>query len=316
MAGRQCLICKCFVASALPVGGDAICADIQCRRLHDQRLTMAPKLYAPYLAFQKSLIRERREKESAHKEKVERISREEYEETNSALAAFKADSGREDVVELISLPSAPTVAVPVGEVRRQKYILHLQREMADAVGCEDVTHLTQDQHYTLIDRRMKQDAFLAEHPDIARRSDVLCGICRGGCCMEGGDYAYVSSVMLRRQLDADPELTSDELLARYIGCIPDLAIEGGCINQGETGCGLPRGMRSDVCNHFLCEPVREHQARMKQLDAVPDAFVVQRSNHHWNRFASDSANTLIACYLIEGEDCNEVAGVKAGVMEG
>lgn len=307
MVGNQCLICDCFVAPALSVDRDVVCADVQCRRLHDQRLTMAPNLYAPYLAFQKSLIRERRSAEAANRAKVARIISDEDEEGRLALQEYVTANGRCKDIDLITLPSVPQHTVPLSEERRKKYIRHLETEMAEAVGCEDVSELPHDQHYTLIDRRIAQDAFLAENPELARRSDVFCEICRGGCCMKGGDSAYVSAVMLRRQLDADPELTPESLLSAYIGSIPEAAIDGGCINQGEAGCGLPRDMRSDVCNHFLCEPVRDYQAKSAETNAISDVFVVQRSNHQWNRFASESANALVACYLVDDVGYHEVS---------
>ena len=304
--GHQCIICEAEVVAVGHSAQPALCRDIQCRRLHEQRLTMTPAVYAPHLALQTSLIRQRRAAEAQRKALIERVSREEEADNQAVLEAFQAATGRDDVVDMVMLPSVTQRCSAVDEQRRASYILHLQTVMAEAVACEDVSHLTQDQHYTLIDRRVAQDAFLADNPRIANRSDTLCALCRGGCCMEGGNHGYVSAVMLRRQLDADDGLSPEILLEDYIRHIPDYAIAGGCINQGETGCTLPRNRRSDVCNYYLCQPLRDHQTTLLQAQSAQPLFVVQRSNHHWNRFASEKANELIACYVIADDDCQEI----------
>ncbi len=307
--GHQCIICQAEVVSIHTALQPALCADIQCRRLHEQRLIMAPAAYAPHLAFQTSLIRQRRATEAQRKALVERVSREEEADNQVALAAFQAATGRDDVVDMVMLPSVTQRCSAVDEQRRESYIRHLQSVMEEAVACEDVTHLTQDQHYTLIDRRVAQDEFLADNPSIAERSGTLCTLCRGGCCMEGGDHGYVSAVMLRRQLDADDGLSPQALLADYIRRIPAEAIDGGCINQATTGCTLPRHRRSDVCNYYLCQPLRDHQANLLQAQSSAPLFVVQRSNHHWNRFTSEKANSLIACYLLDDDHCQDVTNL-------
>ena len=77
--------------------------------------------------------------------------------------------------------------------------------------------------------------------------------CRGFCCRLGEDHAFLRPATLRRFHRAHPELTGPQVVDAYLACVPKESAEGGCVFQGRQGCALPRAMRSDVCNRYLCE---------------------------------------------------------------
>ena len=88
------------------------------------------------------------------------------------------------------------------------------------------------------------------------RLGQACGLCRGSCCQSGKEHAYLSSGTLSRVWGHAPEQTADELIASYLAHIPAEVYEDACVFQSATGCGLPRRMRSTICNEFLCRGLR------------------------------------------------------------
>jgi hypothetical protein len=105
------------------------------------------------------------------------------------------------------------------------------------------------------------DPIAAESPRTA--ADLLtrgaCTACRGHCCRLGEDHAFLRPATLRRFHKAHPELTAGQVVDAYIARVPTESTEGSCVFHGREGCTLPRSMRSDVCNSYLCEDLERAQ---------------------------------------------------------
>jgi hypothetical protein len=85
------------------------------------------------------------------------------------------------------------------------------------------------------------------HGFAARVVRAACSLCRGQCCGNGGDDAFLDeSTIARLALDAC------SVLRLYIGRVPVEGYAGSCILHGKQGCTLDRSMRSDVCNAYFC----------------------------------------------------------------
>lgn len=84
--------------------------------------------------------------------------------------------------------------------------------------------------------------------------ESACELCRGKCCLQGySAQAFISENTIRRQLAHIDEDHLRELYMRYIQLIPDFSHENSCLYHSKTGCSLPRSMRSEICNDYLCE---------------------------------------------------------------
>lgn len=95
---------------------------------------------------------------------------------------------------------------------------------------------------------------------VERAEGQLCAWCGGRCCRFGGDnHAYLNAGHLRRWQEAHPGSTLHEAAAAYIERLPQHHVEGSCFHHGERGCTLEREMRSDVCNLFACDGLRDVQ---------------------------------------------------------
>jgi len=84
-----------------------------------------------------------------------------------------------------------------------------------------------------------------------------CALCRGFCCILGRDHAFITVGTIERYRRAHPEQGPREVLAAYSAFVGTETLRSGCVFQLAGGCALPRDMRSDTCNQFLCSGLRE-----------------------------------------------------------
>ena len=84
----------------------------------------------------------------------------------------------------------------------------------------------------------------------ARVANTACSLCRGWCCFNGADDAFLDEATLARM---PPGLVSTvEVIEMYVERVPDVSYQDSCIFHGSKGCTLDRSMRSDVCNSYFC----------------------------------------------------------------
>ena len=84
-----------------------------------------------------------------------------------------------------------------------------------------------------------------------------CTACRGWCCRRGGTHAFLDAASVLRILSEENTLASSDLEAEYRSRVEGTHLEGGCLFQGPQGCRLPRTLRSNTCNNWLCEDLTE-----------------------------------------------------------
>jgi hypothetical protein len=87
-----------------------------------------------------------------------------------------------------------------------------------------------------------------------------CGRCRGHCCRNGAEHAYLDEEAVGRWLDAHPGATAADVVAAYVAHLGARTYEGSCVYHGRHGCTLPRDMRAALCNRFFCGELRTFQA--------------------------------------------------------
>jgi hypothetical protein len=81
---------------------------------------------------------------------------------------------------------------------------------------------------------------------------VACGLCKGWCCRNGGDDAYLDGDAIGRVRKDRPGLDAGALVRLYSSLVPSAAYEGSCIFHGRFGCTLDRSLRADICNSYFC----------------------------------------------------------------
>ena len=68
--------------------------------------------------------------------------------------------------------------------------------------------------------------------------------------------AFLTDQALRIVWSERPRLSKDELIAAYIDAVPDVTFDGSCIFHAEQGCSLPNRLRSEICQTYLCDPLK------------------------------------------------------------
>jgi hypothetical protein len=86
----------------------------------------------------------------------------------------------------------------------------------------------------------------------ARVARAACGLCKGWCCRNGNDDAFLDDQTMARVRRDRPELDTSALIRLYSDRVPAVAYNDSCIFHGSKGCTLDRSMRADICNSYFC----------------------------------------------------------------
>lgn len=92
---------------------------------------------------------------------------------------------------------------------------------------------------------------------LRERLGEVCAVCRGDCCVNGREHAFVDVDTVRYQRYRQSEITKDQLRRQYVDHLPSESYDGSCVFHGASGCMLPRSIRGVTCNRFFCEPLYE-----------------------------------------------------------
>ena len=138
------------------------------------------------------------------------------------------------------------------EKRRRAFCDWLKQliEQAMAERCSS-TRLTDD-----ITIKKKYDAQM-QGMEVSSILSNACAICRGSCCSNGGEHAYLKVDALLRYMHQHPELQQHQVLEEYMSYLPKKTYEDSCLYHAEFGCALPRYMRSESCESFACDGLVE-----------------------------------------------------------
>jgi len=71
------------------------------------------------------------------------------------------------------------------------------------------------------------------------------------------------------------------------------------------GYALPRSLRSDSCNAYFCDSVREFQRHYVQTPKK-QLFIIRRDHDNWSRFDKIGGNNVLETRLIQGEQIDVV----------
>lgn len=128
-------------------------------------------------------------------------------------------------------------------------------------------------------------------PDAPKLSAILgasCATCRGECCTAGGTHAFLkedSLLRVRAQLAADgTPMTVESLEALYETHLPVRHYRGSCVFHTTSACALPRGLRSNLCNRYLCGGLTQ-LTRALAATTQHAAYVAAADSVHLRRMA-------------------------------
>jgi hypothetical protein len=109
-----------------------------------------------------------------------------------------------------------------------------------------------------------------------RVARAACALCKGWCCRNGADDAFLDERTMTRVRHASPMLDARAVLRFYVERVPQAAYAGSCIFHSGQGCTLDRSLRSDVCNRYFCGGL---QGYLTGSDVTTPAMVFAGEGH-------------------------------------
>ena len=292
-AAPCCVVCGAVMARAFSAhagGAYPSCDAVACRMVMSRRADMGEPGFRHYLQTQ---ARQRQFQAAATHAAAERKLAE-ARENAAAWQALRArlPAGLTPEPLALLLPSGPRRASPLAALRRKRYRTHLLQIIDEAA------------------------AFVGPVAPVTTAAGAsampggLCALCGGGCCTKGGNEAYLSAATMRRFMQAQPDLSKEQVAAAYLACVSGKTQAGSCINHTGQGCSLPKEMRSDICNRFSCDALDSLQAAQRGrvgVEAVQAVLVVRRKQDHWNRAQPGLENAVTGLALLRETGATRVA---------
>ena len=266
---------------------DPTCDSLSCRRIHRLR---APRQYGrrcTYCAREAAPAEETcddprcrkmragwvdgRKREADRRAAIDRVAREqerELRETHGAAVPPRLLHA--------GLPANEQTTTPLPDERRGTFAVNVR---------------------AAIDRALSDpDRPVPESPEApASRSALIgsaCAACRGSCCRHGGEHAFLYPDHFRRYLRDHPGTDPQALLAAYVARLPAETYHDSCVYHTAGGCALPRELRSNLCNAFLCGPLADLlEAQDKEPAPLPVLALCLK----------DHAADLVRLTLFDGE---------------
>jgi hypothetical protein len=152
---------------------------------------------------------------------------------------------RDDDCLPVMVPRSDKRLVPLAPERVERLLKHLREALLDLAKARRLDRLA---------------APVSPEPAGFRAvvARTACSLCKGWCCRNGGDDAFLDYRTLARLRSANPEITDQAIMQLYLARVPEAAYQESCIFHSKRGCTLDRSMRADVCNTYFCGGLRAY----------------------------------------------------------
>jgi hypothetical protein len=132
--------------------------------------------------------------------------------------------------------------------------------------------------------------FVSAHEEAALAQ--ACATCRGYCCHQGGNHAFLDAETIRRVRQQNPSLRPRDVLAAYMERLPNKHYRNGCVFHGEGGCTLPRSMRAHMCTAYYCSGLVDWRRNFSPNEE-PRAFVISLNTNRIRSVAYIEAGAVL-----------------------
>lgn len=153
-----------------------------------------------------------------------------------------------DEVTWSPTPYQPAPQVPVSDELRDQLRKRLEAMVTSlSDGPEDDPEPDAEQAAS----RVPRPTFHAGGPVFA----AACSACGGLCCRQGLPRgAFLTPATFRRVIrDGQGRIAPADLVDLYLSHLGPTHAHSSCLFHGERGCRLPREIRGDTCNRWICE---------------------------------------------------------------
>jgi len=276
-----------------------VCQDLDCRRVASKQASMPAFHFNCFLATQSKRIRAQRSAQKA----TRLVRAQELAARKKIKAAIEAEDETAwwekiqhhpcvqetpDIIRLV-IPKGPSEIIATSDERREThrdYLIKILQETETAL-----TSASDGEETKQSNEEASNSLAIG-----------LCTACAGGCCTKGGDAAYLTADTMHRVRARFPDLSSAELLQRYVAFIPSDNMVDSCIYHTERGCALPRDLRSDTCNDYACEALRALPPLTNENAEQHSVLVFQRRQDKWRQQVIDRDNSIVRAWIISEDE--------------
>ncbi|BBO67192.1 hypothetical protein DSCA_11220 [Desulfosarcina alkanivorans] len=119
----------------------------------------------------------------------------------------------------------------------------------------------------------------------------VCGVCRGTCCHQGNEHAFLDEAAIGRFIALSRITDPLEIVYAYAVHLPTRSAVGACVYQTDRGCALPRWMRAAICNGYRCKGLEQAERMIREND-IERLFVAVRRDNRISRSAFVRRHTI------------------------
>ncbi len=280
---RKCMICG-EPAHLFSPDSDPVCLRVACKHVLAKKQHMSEHAFRQYFALQSRQIMWNK-RQSALKAQMleEQRKKEEKEYVSFLMKKIKAVHGYDPTVYPYAMIPKNTRSLGKLPERRQR----LFREFLSTLINEAFLDIegSEDSH--------KEGIFRGEAMEDAYPLEAkACAVCRGVCCNTGGKNAYIKKETILRYMSEHPDEKPGHVLAAYMEHLGEKTFMDSCVYHTETGCCLPRSMRSDTCNEFLCDSLIELDRLANKTPVPTGMFFIEFASENWRNEILDDENSL------------------------
>lgn len=231
------------------------CGSFECSNILAKVSTMSTPQFASYLSFHSQNIIARETNAKREAERLAAQRREEDEENQTTYQHYLQNNENLNRLShpLLVIPSSSAPLIPLEEDRKKNFTELLQNLIAQA--SEDGFTFS-DEHKINEKKCQDNNAYLAASTALSSINNQACTLCKGGCCTQGYDHAYLTAATLYRFMQSENVHSPAMVMEEYLGRLPEKSVAGSCLFHTQSGCALTREMRSDVCNGYLCDNLK------------------------------------------------------------
>ncbi len=308
-----CEICGKSLTFAAQMSQDQsehiLCGAFDCKKIMEQKSSMPPALFESQLKFQRKLNEKREANETRLKKRIVELTTREDQEHRQILRYTQGQyqGTSEEQPQLVVIPCGLSLQAPTPAERIKRYLEHLADIITQAAECADIDEIDHRHHQEAHEKLARDAEWFDNYPEQLTVSDQLCTLCKGGCCRDGKEHAYLSAATMRQYMDRHQDLSEIQILQLYLSHLNEESIKDSCINQTSTGCALPRELRSDICNAFYCDPLRSYQRKAGDSEEEEPVLVIQRAATLHSIPDPDVYNDVVDITLLNGSHCHKVA---------
>lgn len=301
----NCVVCKTripFPRSHLAASREVICSAPECLKIWETKAVSRLDQFDWKVKQRRRFLADQR----LNKERQEQLLREKTvnEEKENRhielrlLATNPVYSQNVKSLPTVSLPSGRGETTRLSDKRKSEYqaFLHdlISRGFADSSG--STTMPSQAVFPAPMTRRVK------DHPEIDKMNTGFCTTCSGWCCTYGRNAAHLNDASIKRIRFENPAILPLELMDIYMSALQSETIDQSCINHTPKGCGLDRKYRSNTCNTFYCEPMKEFaDLYAAEPGEISGALVINRKQG-----ANQAGNCVVKTFIVEPGQVKDV----------